>query len=307
MVSRTKNGHGNDQRGAFLVIAAVFMLLVLSFLGAVFLGTFATSTSTSLDEIQSTAAFAAAEAGLEFNQRDLALNLNWYLSTTDPLLVTANKPLGSGSFTATSTLPATLLRARMCDPALPSCLPPHTIRAYTTDRFPTAGFLQIEDDITGSAEFVQYTGIAADTFTDVTRNVTIGLVTGAAGSHSRGSRVYPVTILRDAMTNTCATIPALRVDAHPKFLGGGTLDVEGEEISYAESSTGGGFLTLKGVRRNQNDLACVCPGCPPPSHAVGTPVTPLPVEGTSPDFEAEIIAAGSVSGAARTTRKTVQR
>lgn len=301
------NGHDGGQRGAFLVIAAVFMLIVLSFLGAVFLGTFTTSTSTSLNEIQSTRAFAAAEGGLEFNQRDLALNLNWYLSTTDPLLVTANKPLGSGSFTATSTLPATLLRARMCDPALPSCIPPPAILVYTTNRFPTAGFLQIEDDISGSAEFVQYTGIAADTFTGVARNVTIGLVTGAAGSHARGSRVYPVTILRDAMPNTCATIPALRVDSHPKFLGGGTLDVEGEEILYTESSIAGGFLTLKGVRRNQNDIACVCPGCPPPSHAVGTPVTPLLIEGTSPDFEAEIVATGTVSGAARTTRKTAQR
>lgn len=298
-----------DQRGAFLILAAVFVLIVLAFLSTVFLTTFTTSTSSSLNEVQSTRAFAAAEGGQAFNQRDLALDLNWYLSTTDPLLTTTNKALGAGSFTATTTLPATLLRRRVCDPALPSCIPPPAIRAYTTNRFPTAGFLQIGDDISGGAEFVQYAGIAGDTFTGVTRNVTIGGISGVAAAHARGSRVYPVTTLIDAMLNVCATIATLRVVAHSKFPGGGTLDVEGEEITYGNSSTSGGILTLYGVQRNQNDLACACPGCPPPAHLSGTPVTPLRWEGTAPypDFEAEIVSAGTVGNAARMIRKTVQR
>lgn len=293
------------QCGAFLILAAVFMLIVLAFLGVVFLTTFSTSTSTSLNEIQSTRAFAVSEGGQEFHQRDLALNLNWYLSTTDPLLTTTGKALGPGSFTATTTLPATLLRTRMCNPALPPCIPPPAIRAYSTNRFPAAGFLQIEDDIAGGAEFVQYTGIAGDTFTGISRNVTIGLVSGAAGAHARGSRVYPVTTLLDAMPNTCTTILALRIAAHPKFLGGGTLDVEGEEITYAASSSAAGVLTLRAVQRCQNGTCASC--TPAPTHAIGVPVTPLLVDGASPDFEAEIDSAGTVSGGARNTRKTAQR
>lgn len=292
------------QRGAFLIIAAVFMLIVLAFLGVVFLTTFTTSTSTALNEVQATRAFAVAEGGQAFHQRDLALNLDWYRSTADPLLTTTGKALGSGFFDADTSLPATLLRTRMCDPALPSCIPPPAIRVYTTNRFPTAGFLQVEDDITGSAEFVRYTGIAADTFTGVTRNIAIGGISGTAGSHARGSRVYPVTTLVGAMPGTCATILALQVAAHTKFLGGGTLDVEGEEISYAGSSSAGGILTLHGVQRCQNG-SCVCPAAP--AHAAGVPVTPLLVEGTSPDFEAEVVSTGTVSNAVRATRKSAQR
>lgn len=303
-VLRARRDATDRQRGAFLIIAAVFMLIVLAFLGVVFLTTFTTSTLIALNEVQATRAFAAAEGGLAYHQRDLALNLNWYLSTADPLLTTTGKALGSGSFDAATTLPATLLRTRMCDPALPSCIPPPAIRAYTTNRFPTAGFLQIEDDITGSAEFVQYAGIAADTFTGITRNVAIGGIAGTAGSHARGSRVYPVTTLVDAMPNTCATILALQVAVHTKFLGGGTLDVEGEEISYAGSSSAGGVLTLQGVQRCRNST-CVCPAAP--AHAPGVPVTPLLAEGTSPDFEAEVVSAGTVGEAVRTTRKIAQR
>ncbi len=289
-------GHDDPQRGAFLILVAVFMLIVLAFMGTVFLTTFTTSTSTSLNEVQSTRAFLAAEGGQAFNQRDLAMNLDWYLSTSDPLAnITRN--LGMGSFTAATTLPATLLRTR-----IPTDVSTAPIRVYTTNRFPAPGYIQVEDDITGSAEFIRYTAVVADTFTGITRNVTIGGVSGAsgAGPHARGERVYPVTTLLDAMPNNCTEITALRITAHSKFLGAGTLDVEGEEIFYPGSTSTPGVLTLNGVQRCQN-------GTTSAAHAAGDPVTPLLVDGTPPDFEAEITSAGTVGGAARTARKTVQR
>jgi len=60
-----RNGWDEGQRGAFLIIAAVFLLIVLSFLAVVFLTTFTTSTSTSLNELQSGQALYIAEGGLE--------------------------------------------------------------------------------------------------------------------------------------------------------------------------------------------------------------------------------------------------
>ncbi len=304
-VPRARRDTADRQRGAFLIIAAVFLLIVLAFLGAVFLTTFTTSTSISTDELQSTRAFAAAEGGLAFHQRDLAMNLDWYRSSADPLLTTTGRNLGAGKFTAATTLPATMLSARMCNPALPSCIPPPAIRAYTTDRFPGTGFLQIGDDLATDAEFVQYTGIAGATFTGITRNVTIGGSGGTPGAHARGSRVYPVTTLLDALPNTCATILALRVATHPKLLGGGTLAVAGEEISYAGSSSAGGVLTLRGVERCRNGSCASC--TPAPAHAAGTPVTPLLPNAAAPDFEAEIVSTGTVGATARIARTTVQR
>lgn len=293
------------QRGAFLIIAAVFLLIVLSFLGVVFLSTFTTSTSTSLNEVQSTRAFYVAEGGLAFHQRALALDLDWYRSATDPRLATIDKVLGAGTFTTDTFLPASMLSARMCDPAVPSCSPPPAIRSYTTDRFPSSGDLQIEDDLAVRAEFVHYTGIAGSTFTGITRNVTIGGLGGTAVAHARGSRVYPVTTLLDAMPGTCSTIVALRVAAHSKFLGAGTLRVEAEEISYVGSSSAAGVLTLQGVQRCRNGTCASC--TPAPTHAVGIPVTPLLHNAGAPDYEAEVVSTGTVGTSVRVARNTIQR
>lgn len=289
-----RNG-GKKQKGAS-IIAAVFIIIILAFMGLMFLTLFTSSSSSALNEMQSTQALYVAEGGAEFAQRDLALNLDWYRSA-DPLL-TATRNLGPGSFTVSTTLPATMLRTRI--PTAGSTAP---ISVYSTSpRYPSSGYLQVEDDITASAEFIRYTGIAGNTFTGITRNVTIGTVTGAggAGPHARGSRVYPVTTLIDALPNNCTGLAALRITDHTKFLGAGTLDIEGEEVLYAGSSSAGGIMTLSGVVRCQNGTLST-------AHAAGQPVTPVLVDGASPDFEAEISSTGTVDTAVRTERKTVQR
>jgi Tfp pilus assembly protein PilX len=285
------------ERGAFLIVAAVFVLIVLAFLGSVFLSTLTTSTTSSQNELQSTRAFAVAEGGLAFNQRALAMDLNWYLSTADPV-ATNTRPLGQGTFTATTTIPATELRTR-----IPTAVSTAPIRVYTTNRFPNAGVIQVEDDITGTAEFIQYTSTAGDTFAGtITRDVTVGGISAAAGPspHARGERVYPVTTLAEAMANNCSPLATLRLAYHPKLLGAGTLDIQGEEVSYAGAASAGGVLTLSGVQRCQNGTVSA-------AYAIGSPVTPMLPDGASPDFEAEITSAGTIAGAARTARKTVQR
>lgn len=287
------------ERGIAL-IAAVFLIVVFGFLGVIVVSLVGTQGFSAMNEVKSDQAFFVAEGGTEFSQRFLAQNLQWYRSTVDPILIPATN-LGAGSFNVSVNLPATMLRTRIPDDT--STAP---IRVYTTNRFPASGFLQIKEDLlTGDAEFVFYSGIVGNTFTGISRGQTVGGVSNGASAHARGDRVYPVTTLTVALANSCAAPASFTVASHPKFLGAGTVDIDGEEISYTGSTIAGGAMTLTGVTRCQNGTAST-------AHNNGRPVTPLLAEGTLPDLEAEIISTGTVSlaavgNAARSVRKTVQR
>ncbi len=300
----------SNQKGAS-IIAVIAIMLILAVMGAALVSLVTTGSDISVNQLQSEQAFNVAEGGMEFESRSLAENLDWYRSTTNPIQVTATN-LGSGSFTVNTYLPATMVRNRIPTPAA------NSIRVYSATLFPTAGnrYLQIEDDIAASAEFVQYTGIAGDTFTGVARDVTIGGIKGAAGAqaHERGSRVYPVTTLLTALAtlgSPCAPAPSASFDItyHPVFLSAGTIDMwidnaggGFEEITYTGSSITGATMTLQGVTR--------CVNLTSSAHAAGDPVTSILVDGASPDFEAEAVSTGTVSGttgATRVVKKTTQR
>jgi hypothetical protein len=288
------------EQGASL-IAAIFLLVVVAFLGTSVVSLMSTQTMTSFGETQSTQALYVAEGGSEFGQRALAQNLNWYRSATDPI-VTPATALGSGTFTVNTYLPATLLRRRVTPASA-------NIAVFTTNRFPTAGFLQL-DDITGAGEFVQYTGVTANTFTGITRDVTIGGVSaGAVGAFARGTHVYPVTTLATALADlgaVCAptSAAAFNIAFHTKNLSAGTITIDTEDISYTGSNRAGGTTTLTGVTRCMNGTSS--------AHSVGDPVIPVLNDGAAPDYEALLIATGSVGAAplgvaARVVQKTVQR
>jgi len=285
------------QRGAFLIIAAVFMLIVLAFLGVVFLTTFTTSTSTSLNEIQATRALALAEGGVEFEQFALAQNLDWYRSATDPFAVTGDVNLGVGHFNASVNIPATKLRAQM---TLASTNP---IRVCTTDRFSNpSGCIRIED------EFIRYTGLGSTAvvcsgqppcFTGITR-LSAACGGGVQAPHDRGEGVYPATLLVTNMPNNCSDMASLAMAANLKFLSAGTLDIQGEEVQYSGAGSSGGNLVLTGVQRCQGGTAGA-------AHAPNVPVTPLLIGGGTADVQAEVISTGTVGVAARAVKKTVQR
>jgi hypothetical protein len=210
-----------------------------------------------------------------------------------------------------SYLPATLLRRRI--PDLPSTA---AITVYTTDRFPTAGFLMVGPIGLDPFEFIQYTGIAGNTFTGITRDRTIGPsgVNGEGNEHPRGEYVYPVTTLSTALLNNCNPLATINIVAHTKFLTAGTLAIfnawspnptDWEEISYSSSTVAGGVMTLNSVRRCQNGTVSA-------SHSAGDPVTPILADGTQPDYEDEIVSTGTVNSsvlgnAVRVVTKTVQR
>jgi MSHA biogenesis protein MshP len=305
-----------SQNGVSL-IAAIFIIVVLAFMGLMFLSLINTSSLTSVNDMQSAQALYIAEGGVEFAQLALAQNLDWYRSASDPMSPPTATPLGAGSFTVTTTLPATVLSRRL--PAGGG-----TATVYTTNRFPTACpsmplgvcYLQIEDDAgSGSGEFVSYTNTTATTFTGLVRNRTIGTVPSFGGdsTHLRGSRVYPVSVLAagTALVANCNTIPnPFQIIANSKFLSAGTINVydsttpaNDEEILYSGATTTGNITTLTGVQRCQNQL-----GVPVPIAAVtGSPVTPINFDGTSPDYEAEVASTGASGAAMRVVKKTVQR
>lgn len=275
-----------------LVVLVLVVVMVALAIGLGYL--LANSTLASGGHVGSMQALFLAESGLEVEQRRWAQNLDWYRSAADPdPAAPAPQGLGGGTFTVSSVLPATLLRRRLI-------VADNTVDVYTTQRFPASGILQVGDDISAGAEFVRYTGIAGTTFTGATRGQTVGTINSVAGVHPRSSTVYPVTILRTALAANCSPLASIQVDAHGKFLGAGTLDIEGEEIGYGASSTTGGTMTLTGVTRCLGTVASV-------SHAIGQPVTPVLVGGDSASNQVEMSSSGVLGPNVRYARRTVQR
>jgi hypothetical protein len=288
-----------NQRG-YLMIAAIILIVIVAFLAVALSTMLASNVNTTVNNLGSMQGLYQAEGGLEYEQRRLARNLNWYRSASDPMATTTLN-IGADSFTVKANLPATLLRRNVAAGDFVVCV-------YTIDRFPTTGALMLDDDILSNGEFVRYTGTTSNSaicgnlpaFTGVSRGQSIGGVSNVASAHARNDRVYPVTTLVTALAASCASPVTFQIAAHSKFLSAGTLDIEGEEIGYAKSSTAGGVMTVTGVQRCQN-------GTPSTTHGVGVPVTPMTWDSASPDYEAEAIATGAVGTATREMRKTIQR
>lgn len=274
------------------IIAAIFIIIIIAFMGVMFVTMIGTGSFSALNELESAQALSIAEGGVAFHQRGLAVNLDWYRSAADPIS-TDTLPLGAGSFTVSTNLPATKLsrRIRAGDA---------TMRVYSTDRFPNAGFLQVEDNVASGAEFVEYTGKTATTFTGLVRGRTIGTVATVAGVHARGSAVYPVATLSAGLASSCTSPASITVSANTKFLNAGIINIEGEEIRYTGSDTSGGLMTLTGVQRCIGSVG-------PVAHAAGQPVTPLLIGGDTADYQAEIISTGTAGSAVRVMNKVVVR
>ena len=304
------------QRG-MLLVAAIVLLVVVSALVAAIAFVTATSGSSATDNLQSGQALFLAESGLEYEQRQLAQNVDWYRATTDPFDVVTNRPLGQGSFTISVNVPATELRTNMSAVPVP-------INVFTTNLFPSpSGTLLIDDDFTagtGTAEFVTYNAVSAGspyTFTIINRNVSINGVSGPSGAvaHTRGTNVYPVTTLSSALpalplaTGACASLPALTsltIVANSKFPSIGTITLyhtsgtNAEQISYAASTTSGGLATLTGLTRCANGTTAI-------AAAANDPVVSMVANMGTDDFEVLISSTGNVGSAQRREFKTVQR
>jgi hypothetical protein len=289
--------NSKNQNGVSL-IAAIFIIVVLGFMGVMFLTMVNTGSFTAVNDIQSAQAVYIAEGGVEFEQYSLAQNLDWYRSTIDPFAITGVRNLGAGWFTASIFLPATKLRSQM------TVATTNPIRVYTTDRFLPAGCIQIDN------EFIQYTGLGATNaicggqppcFTGINRTAPAACFGGGIKTaHTRGDGVYPAATLVTNMTNDCNDMVSITVSSNTKFLSAGTLNIELEEVQYSGSSPAGANMTLMGVQRCQTGTVSA-------AHAAGVPVTPVLIGGATADLQSEVTSTGVAGAAVRVVKKTVQR
>jgi hypothetical protein len=303
------------QRGVLLV-AAIVLLVVVSALVAAIAFVTATSGSSATDNLRSGQALFLADSGLEYEQRQLAQNVDWYRATTDPFDVTT-LALGQGSFKISVNAPVTELRTNMS--AVPAL-----INVFTTNLFPSpSGTLLIDDDFTaftGTAEFVTYNAVSVSspyTFNINNRNGSINGVSGPSGAvaHTRGTNVYPVTTLNSALpalplaTGACASLPtltSLTIAANSKFPSIGTITLyhtsgtNAEQISYSASTTSGGLTTLTGLTRCANGTTAV-------AAAANDPVVSMVANVGTNDLEVLISSTGNVGSAQRREFKTVRR
>jgi len=276
------------------IIAALFIIVILAFMGLMLASLVSTGSLTAVGDLQSTQALSVAEGGVQYEELILAQNVEWYRSP-DPV-DTTTQALGAGSVTSISKIPATMLRTLLTPTSA-------TANVYSTNRFPASGYLQIEDDVASGAEFVQYTGVTNSfpyQFTGLTRGRTIGSVATAAGTHQRGSNVYPVSQLQSALASNCNSIASITITSNTKFLSAGTISILGEEINYTGVTASGTNMILTGIQRCANATSSAAAG-------VNAPVTPLLDLGSAPNNQAEVVSTGTVGGVLRTVKNTVQR
>lgn len=143
-----------NQSGVSL-IAAIFIIVILAFMGMVFLTLFTATSSTSINELQSTQALYVAEGGMERAVYQYRKD-----GTACAALVNNNIPLGSGNFTTTGTLystsPSTTLSGAIGagDTIIP---------AVSTAGYAPNGRIRID------SEDINYSSIAGNTFTGAQR------------------------------------------------------------------------------------------------------------------------------------------
>lgn len=296
---RIPPGSMPDRQRGFLMIVAVVLIVIAALVLTTMVYLSATSNDSGAGNLQSGQALFVAESGLEYEQRQLAQDVDWYRSNSDPMLV-ATSNIGQGSFSVSTNLPATMLKKHV-DTSVPV-----TIQVYSTDGFPNSGYLQIDDDVTTTGEFVQYSGKTATTFSITARGQTIGPVVTTNQMHFRDDNVYPVTTLVTSLTATCSSPPQSQIVVvdNTKFLSAGTVVINGEEISYTGLTHGSPNMTLSGVQRNIDPTA-PCPGTIPPAHAAGEPVTPVLAGGVSNSASQQVLAVAT--GTVGTTQRTMSR
>ncbi len=148
------------------IIAAIFIIVVLGFMGVMFLSMINTGSFTAVNDIQSAQALYVADGGMEYILENRAFP-NY--STAGTMV-----SLGTGSFTVSTP---TYLTA---DPGAAGL----TINVQSTATFPNAGRIIID------SELITYTGKNATQFN-------VGVTRGAGGTtasaHAVGNAVYPVT------------------------------------------------------------------------------------------------------------------
>ena len=190
----------NNDRG-FSLIAAVFIIVVLAFMGVMFVSLISTGSLTSVNDMQSAQAFYVAEGGTEY----ILANRTFPNYSTAGATIS----LGPGSFSIAT--PSYLT----ADPGTLGT----TINVIATPltSFPASGRIGIDSEV------IAYTGWSGTQFTGVTR----GAGGTAATAHAIGNAVYPVTTVSADPGIGGTTIP---VASTMGFVVPGTISIGSENI-----------------------------------------------------------------------------
>jgi Tfp pilus assembly protein PilX len=196
-------------RGVSL-IAAIFMIVILAFMGVMFVSLIGTSSLTSVNDLQSAQALYVAEGGSEFVLKNRAFP-NYSMN---PNTGGTSQNLGAGSFSVTT--PAYLTGA--------VAIGDTAINVNSTN-----GFASPSGRVLIDSEVIAYTNIAGNTFNPA------GPVTA---THLIGNAVYPVTrVANAALANNC-TATDVQVDYVNNFITPGIVTI-GSEYFYCAGTAAG--------------------------------------------------------------------
>ena len=194
----------NNQRGVS-IIAAIFIIVILGFLGVIFLTFIGTGSFTSINDMQASRALFVAEGGVEYILGNRTFP-NYSMAG-------ATMNLGTGTFSVSTP---TYLTANIGAAA-------GTIPVQSTVGFPAAGRIAID------AELIDYAGTTAVSFT--------GAIRGAGGSgaaaHAAGNAVFPVTTVT---VNLNAVATTVNVGSTTGFSIPGVIKINSEYL-HCTSST----------------------------------------------------------------------
>jgi hypothetical protein len=213
-----------NNRSGVSIIAVVFLIVVVAFLGVIVVSLFTTQSAQSVGELNSTQALFIADGGIEYIFKNRTF--------PDYSMLGSTVTLGGGTFTVDS-------------PAYTTVLVPAgagvTITVNWTGWFttyPTAGGGNVGIVLSGPSEEIACTGMTATTFTGCNK-----LGGGAlTGGQVVNTEVYPVTRLNGALTPGACPIT---VDSTRGFLPQGVIKIDNEYIHY----TGTTATTFTGCTR----------------------------------------------------------
>ncbi len=166
-----------DQKGVS-IIAAIFIIVILGFMGVIFLTFIGTGSFTSINDMQANRALYVAEGGVEY----ILGNRNF----PNYSMGGATMNLGTGSFTVATP---TYLTANIGAAA-------GTVPVQSTAGFPAAGRIAID------SELIDYAGTTAVSFTGATR----GVGGSGAAAHAAGNAVFPVTTVTVNLNAVATTV-----------------------------------------------------------------------------------------------------
>jgi len=198
----------NNTQGVSLIVA-LFIIVILAFMGVMFLTMVTNTTLTSVNDVQSAQALYVAHGGLEY-----ILNTGAFPNYS---MGGAVKNLGAGNFLIST--PSYLTAAVAVGNT--------TINVNSTSGFYT-GSAAVPGWMVIDADTMSYTGSTANTFTGVA---------SISAAHANGNAVYPVASLTTALVSNCTspvTIQASYVSSN--FLIPGILTI-GTELFYCTGST----------------------------------------------------------------------